>query len=124
MPRNVILYGSAGTGKTLLLIEIWRMKVAYYKMLAKKPIKVIIATYSPIYVKTDQLIQDLKTKYNLQDILEEFKVEPKTIDELSESNFILPCFLNYIIQLFNHQFQNLDLSVKVWMEHVTNSTIL
>ena len=84
MPKNIILYGSAGTGKTLMLVEIMRMKVAHYKMLADKPIKVIIATYQPLFAKTDQLIEDFKTKYNLQDILHEFNVEPKTMESLSE----------------------------------------
>ena len=86
MPKNIILYGSAGTGKTLLLVEILRMKVAHYKMLARKPIKVIIAAYGSTFIRTDQLKQDFKTKYNLQDILEEFNVEPKTIKELSSGN--------------------------------------
>ena len=82
----MILYGSAGTGKTLLLVEILRMKVAHHKILAKKPIKVIVATYTLFYNKTDQLEQDFKTKYNLQNILKEFNVEPKTLKQLSVGN--------------------------------------
>ena len=86
MPKNVILYGSSGTGKTLLLAEILKIKIAHFKMLNQKPIKVLIATYEPYYVKTDQLKQDLKEKYNLQAILQELEGEPKTIVELSAGN--------------------------------------
>ena len=94
MPKNVILYGSSGTGKTLLLVEILRIKIAHFKMVNQKQIKVLIATYEPWYVKTDQLKKDLKEKYNMQAILEEFEVEPKTIYELSTGN---EC--TYILQL-------------------------
>ena len=86
MPKNVILYGSSGTGKTVLLAEILKIKIAHFKMISQKPIKVLIATYEPYYVKTDQLKQDLKEKYNIQAVLEEFEVDPKTIDELSKGN--------------------------------------
>ena len=86
MPKNVILYGSSGTGKTLLLAEVLKIKIAHFKMVSRKPIKVLIATYEQMYVKTDQLKQDLKEKYNIQAILEEFEVEPKTIYELSKGN--------------------------------------
>ena len=86
MPKNLILYGSSGTGKTLLLVEILKIKIAHFKMLKQKPIKVLIATYEPYYVKTDQLKQDLKEKYYIQAVLEEFEVDPKTIDELSKGN--------------------------------------
>ena len=86
MPKNLILYGSSGTGKTLLLAEILKIKIAHFKMISQKPIKVLIATYEPYYVKTGQLKQDLKEKYNMQSILEEFDLEPKTIKELSYGN--------------------------------------
>ena len=53
-------------------------------MLNQKPTKVLISTYEPYYVKTDQLKQDLKEKYNLQAVMEEYDVELKTIAELSK----------------------------------------
>ena len=86
MPKNFILYGSSGTGKTLLLAEVLKIKIAHFKMVNKKPIKVLVATYEAMFVKTDQLKQDLKEKYNMQAILEEFEVEPKTMVELSKGN--------------------------------------
>lgn len=83
MPKNMILYGSSGTGKTLLLVEVMRIKVAHYKMIGGKPIKIIIATYDTIGSKSKQLKQDLTKKYNIQGLLEEFKVVPKGMDRIS-----------------------------------------
>ena len=83
MPKNMILYGSSGTGKTLLLVEVMRIKVAHYKMIGGKPIKIIIATYDTIGSKSKQLKQDLTKKYNIQGLLEEFKVVPKGMDQIS-----------------------------------------
>ena len=84
MAKNLILYGSAGTGKTLLLVETLRIKVAHYKMLGEKPIKIIIGTYNTVGSNPEQqLKQDLTKKYNIQSILEEFEVEPKDMRQLS-----------------------------------------
>ena len=83
MPKNLILYGTSGTGKTLLLVETLRIKVAHYKMFGEKPIKIIIGTYKANFSDPKQLKIDLTKKYNMQGILEEFKVEPKGMDQLS-----------------------------------------
>ena len=83
MPKNLILYGSSGTGKTLLLVEVLRIKVAHYKIFGGKPIKIIIVPYDTIMSNPVQLKKDLKKKYNIQGILEEFKVEPKGMKQLS-----------------------------------------
>ena len=84
MPKNLILYGTFGTGKTLLLVESLRIKVAHYKMFGEKPIKIIIGTFDADESSPDQLNQDLTKKYNIQGILDEFNVEPKTFYQLSK----------------------------------------
>ena len=86
MPTNLFIYGTSGTGKTLMLVEALRIKVAYHKMFGDKPIKVIIGTYQHSYSGNDQLKKDLIKKYNLQRIMEEYNVQPKTIHELSKGN--------------------------------------
>ena len=84
MPKNLILYGTSGTGKTLLLVETLRIKVAHYKMFGEKPIKIIIGTYDTFHSRSKQLEQDLMKRYNIQGILEEFNVEPKAMSQLSK----------------------------------------
>ena len=60
--KNVFLHGSHGTGKTILLSEIFMMRLAYYKMhqidLCKK-IFVSFTAYSEDY----QLLKDIKEKH-------------------------------------------------------------
>ena len=60
--KNVFLYGSHGTGKTILLSEIFMMRLAYYKLqkivLCKK-ICVSFTAYSDDY----QLLKDIKEKH-------------------------------------------------------------
>ena len=60
--KNVFLYGSHGTGKTILLSEIFMMRLAYYKthriVLCKK-ICVSFTAYSDDY----QLLKDIKEKH-------------------------------------------------------------
>ena len=79
--QNLILYGSHGTGKTLLLNVIFRMKVAYYH-LQGKTVKVTIATYNS---STPLLREDFDKKLKLSGFLERFNIEfqPKTFAELS-----------------------------------------
>ena len=83
MPKNLILYGSSGTGKTLLLVETLRIKVAHYKIFGEKPIKIIIVAYITDKSNLDRLKIDLTKKYNIQGILEEFKAKPKGMEQLS-----------------------------------------
>ena len=60
-PQNIILWGSHGTGKTLLLAQTLVMKISNYKK-QNLPIQIIVSSYSND--STDApLMQDLKTKY-------------------------------------------------------------
>ena len=82
--QNLILYGSPGTGKTLMLVEILRLKVGQFKM-EKKPYKVIIATYVSYATK---LREDLKENFNIGYLFEELGIETVTMEDLSKSKSI------------------------------------
>ena len=75
--KSLFLIGSHGTGKTLALVAALKRKVAYYKRL-KKPIKVLVLTYR----ENKNLLQDLKNKYGLQSILDEYETEPISLEQV------------------------------------------
>ena len=58
--KNVFLWGSSGTGKTIILTEVLKMKASYYKMNGIK-LNVLVTSY--IATPQSQLIQDLQNKY-------------------------------------------------------------
>ena len=60
--KNVFLYGSHGTGKTILLSEIFMMRLAYYKMHKIDLCKKIIVSFSA-YSEGYQLLKDIKEKH-------------------------------------------------------------
>ena len=60
-PNNLILFGSSGTGKTLLLTEALSMKVSYYKSKGIK-IKIIVSAWFRS-AHNMQLMKDLEFKY-------------------------------------------------------------
>ena len=72
--------GPAGSGKTLLLAEAFKMSVAKYKKIGK-PIKVIISTY---HTSAKSLKADLISKFDLQFLIDEFDVNPMSFEELSK----------------------------------------
>ena len=59
-PRNIFLWGSSGTGKTIMLTEILKMKISHYKRQRLK-MKIFITSY--MANSESQLIQDFKEKY-------------------------------------------------------------
>ena len=61
-PPNVFLWGSGGTGKTLLMVEMLQMYLAYYKM-KNIPTKVLVIVYHSYVKEGDKLLEDLQTKY-------------------------------------------------------------
>ena len=60
-PQNIILWGSSGTGKTLLLAQALLMKISHYKR-QKIDIKVFVSSYSNESVE-EPLMKDFKQKY-------------------------------------------------------------
>ena len=61
-PKNVFLWGSSGTGKTLLLVEILKMYLAHFKLKNVKT-KVLLVVYHTAVSDECILIKDLKAKY-------------------------------------------------------------
>ena len=79
----MLLWGSSGTGKTLALVAALKRKVSYYKR-RKIPYKVLVCSFGAGRQNCKQLLNDLKTKYGLQTILEESETEPMILRQLEE----------------------------------------
>ena len=60
--KHLILYGSPGTGKTVLLLQKLRKRLAQYKQM-KKNVHVLIIVYHPLVRNDSQIFHDMKTKY-------------------------------------------------------------
>ena len=78
--KSLLLWGSSGTGKTLALVAALKRKVSYYKR-RKIPCKVLVCSFGHRF---KQLLNDLKTKYGLQSILEESETEPMLLKQLED----------------------------------------
>ena len=85
-PQHMVLTGQSGSGKTLMLSEGLKMKVADYKY-QNIPSKVIIATYD-MGGGCIQLHQDMKKKYSLDYVMKEFDIEIKNMKELSKGTYM------------------------------------
>ena len=79
--KSLLLWGSSGTGKTLALVEALKRKVSYCKR-RKIQYKVFVCSFSSYRDNCKQFLNDLKTKYGLQTILEECGTEPMLLDQL------------------------------------------
>ena len=60
-PGHVFLWGSPGTGKTLLLVETLKMYLAYFKLKNVRT-KVLVLVYHSFVSDNCKLIEDLKEK--------------------------------------------------------------
>ena len=58
--KNVFLWGSSGTGKTIVLTEVLKLKISHYK---NKNFKVNVFVTSYMATSESQLMQDFKEKY-------------------------------------------------------------
>ena len=81
--KSLILWGSSGTGKTLALVAALKRKVSYYKR-RKIPYKVLVCSFGTDYDTCKELLNDLKTKYGLQTILEKCGTEPMLLKQLED----------------------------------------
>ena len=91
--KNLIVTGPPGSGKTVIITEALKMKVAQCKQ-KDIPVKIILATFSRD--ACPQLCQDLKQKYNLDYLMKEFQADTKNMEELFEGWSVLD--LMYLFQ--------------------------
>ena len=73
--ENLLLAGSSGTGKTIVLAEALHMRIAHY-MRDNVPLNIIIAIWHP---SANKLVEDLKQKY-FPSLSESKKLKEKSID--------------------------------------------
>ena len=59
-PQNVFLWGSSGTGKTIMLAEAMKMKISHYMKQGKK-LNIFVTSY--MATPESQLLKLLKDKY-------------------------------------------------------------
>ena len=59
-PKNIFLWGSSGTGKTIILTEVLKIKISHYN---KKNIKLNIFVTSYMAASGSKLIEDFKERY-------------------------------------------------------------
>ena len=64
---NVFLYGSSGTGKTILGAEIVKIKLSQM-IESKRDVRVIVTKYNASQSQSDLLMQNLRTKYFTEQI--------------------------------------------------------
>ena len=81
-PQHVLLWGSGGTGKTLLLVEILQMYLAYFKM-KNINTKVLVIVYYSLVDKDSKLIEDLQKKY-LSSLGSDVDIQVMTMDQACE----------------------------------------
>ena len=60
--RNVILWGSSGTGKTILLTEVLGMKLSQFKK-QNIPMKIIVSSFGTSRFQPKKLMEDMESKY-------------------------------------------------------------
>ena len=62
MPQNVFVWGTSGTGKTLVLTQILGMKRSYYRKLGAINLNIFVTSFASLDYKS-QLLKDLKENY-------------------------------------------------------------
>ena len=61
-PQNVILWGSSGTGKTILLTQALGIKASHFKC-KKIPMKIIVSSFGCLGIQPKKLMEDMESKY-------------------------------------------------------------
>ena len=61
-PQNVILFGSSGTGKTILLTQALGMKFSHFKK-QNIPMRIIVSSFGASVFQPKKLMEDMENKY-------------------------------------------------------------
>ena len=61
-PQNMILWGSSGTGKTILLTQALGMKFSHFKK-QDKQMKIIVSCFDSLENEPKKLIEEMESKY-------------------------------------------------------------
>ena len=61
-PQNLILWGSSGTGKTILLTQALGIKASYFKR-QNIETKIIVSSFGNVHIQPKKLMEDLENKY-------------------------------------------------------------
>lgn len=102
--QHLFLWGSGGTGKTLLLIEVLRMKLAYFK-LKNIPTKVLVIVYHWGADENLELIKNLKEKFS-DPSFDDYEIEPKTFWQICKGTVVAFLFVNILAFQFDHRAWN------------------
>ena len=62
MPQNIFIWGTSGTGKTLILTQILGIKRSHYKTLPGMKLNIVITSFQSFDAKS-QLLKNLKVNY-------------------------------------------------------------
>ena len=84
-PQNIFLWGSGGTGKTLLMAEILQMYHSFYKMKGV-PTKILVIVYHSLTKDDAELLNDLRTKYFVANMFLEDNFSVKTFKQACKGN--------------------------------------
>ena len=61
-PRNVLLWGSSGTGKTIILTQALGIKASYFKR-QNKEMRIIVSSFGVKLIQPKKLMAELQCKY-------------------------------------------------------------
>ena len=87
IPQHIFLWGSSGTGKTLLLVEILQMYFAFFK-LKKMKTKALVIAYHNLMSNNAKLIADLNTKY-FANVPADVDIQVMTLRQACEGMYFL-----------------------------------
>ena len=84
-PQNVILWGSSGTGKTILLTQALGMKFSHFKK-QNIPMRIIVSSFGAgSFIQPKTLMKDMENKYLPQLKLE--KTQFIMCEDLCKGNY-------------------------------------